>query len=275
MTPERKSNYSIVLALLAVLIGGVTLFVAHFRPIDLTTTLARSTYISNTLGGLPELYIGLALSADGPSSRSLSVLGVKGTITRIENGIAAGEKIGLVNSRKFEGLPTFLNGGDVVNLHKVLLVSDDSASSQIQRYSYWADELRRVFPEETEKIREIEAALRTLYFIDATVANTNREQSIENFFENILEERERRQSVDELNEVIAHLLKGKKTEDIQQLVFFKAGTYELELEVIDENDTARATETRRFSIDGVTSEVLVHRFGANLRFDMRDPADEQ
>ena len=258
MSPERKSNFSIALALLAVLISGFTLYVAHLRPIELTMTLEPWTYASNTSGGLPDLYLGLALSAEGPSSSSLSVRELQGTLTRIENGVAVGEELSLVASSGSEGLPTVLSGGEVINLPQVLLVSAESASVRIKRYAKWCNELRGIFPEKKSEIDQIESILKLPFFSDTIVPSI-----------------EAGDGVLSLTKLVSDLLKGGKVEDLQRVLFFRAGTYELQLQVIHENGDVGATETRQFSIDEVASKVLLHKFNENFRLDMRDPAGGQ
>ena len=271
MSPDRKSNFSIILAFLAVLIGGLTLYETHLRSIDLTMTLGRWAYISNTYGASPDLYIGLALSVEGPSSRSLSILELKGTLTRVD-GTDAQQEVSLVNSSR-AGLPTVINGGEVVNLPRVLLARADSASSLIERYTKWCKDLHAAFPQRTEEVNKIEKALMTPYFRDTTVENATQEQSDQ---KQSIEELIRKLTPDEdVDELIADLLKDGEARRLKEVIFFRAGIYELKIEAIDENSTARATETRRFSIDEIGSQVLLHQFNSNdLRFDLNLHANE-
>lgn len=263
MDIERKSSLSMTLATLAVAIAGTTLYVAHLHPAELAMAIPPGTYVSNTRGGLPDLYLAIALSAKGPSSKSLSVRSLRGDLTRIEDGKPARESVELVSSPKNKDLPTILHGGDVVNL-QVLLVSSELGSAEIARYNWWCDRLRDAFPERKDEVEDIRRMLRRLFFVNPFSSGVGDPT-----------DEDLTRSLTGVDGRISELLKDGEVEKLQQVLFFRAGMYRLKIEALLEDGTAGAMETRVFSIDETASEVLLRRFNTNFYVRLVDPSREK
>ena len=263
----RKSNVSIIVSLIALVLAFVPIYFKFFEPITLDFSISRDAYISNTYGGLPDINLSIALRANGPTRKSIIVNSAKITITNLQTK----ESHELISSFKEGEFPLILQGGDIAT-RTILFQVNDYIPQQIARYDAWYNKLTEVFPDDkTEVVNEICKQLKEPYLPvnrdkALTKVRTEFEELIEqfqdDFFQKSLAELEK---MKDLNSQISDLLHQQPVEQLQKLLFFMSGNYEMQIEILDPFDTSLAVQKRKFLIEDVVTKALQHRFNENLR----------
>ena len=258
----RKSNVSITVSLIALVLASVPIYFKFFEPIKLDFAISRDVYISNTWGGLPDLNLSIALRAKGPETKAIIVDSAKVTITNLQTK----EIYTLTNSSQDEKFPLILKGGESVARHHILLQVNDYIPEQMARYDAWFNMLIEVSPEDkTEVIEEIRKKLKEPYLpVNRDKVPTEFELR-KQFQSSLFEEIEDQEEMEELNRQISDLLRQQSVEQFRQLLFFMSGNYEMEIEILDPFDTKLAVQKRKFSIEDVVAKSLWYRFNENLR----------
>ena len=146
---RKLITLSLAVSIFAVLISAATLYITLLRPISLDMAVSRSAYISNTYGGIPDVYMEVSLWANGPTTKAVGVGSLKMTLTNE----ATGASHELVDQPDDEGFPTMIRGGEVA-AYRVLAIVDDYVTDEIERNDQWCDELAAIFPEGRNRLSE-------------------------------------------------------------------------------------------------------------------------
>ena len=257
----RKSNVSVTISLIALVLASVPIYFKFFEPIKLDFAISRDAYIANTYGGLPDLNLSIALRAKGPETKAIIVNSAKVTITNLQTK----EDHKLISSFREGEFPLILQGGDVAT-HTILFQVNDYIPEQMARYDAWFNMLIEVSPEDkTEVIEEIRKKLKEPYLpVNRDKIPTEFELR-KQFQSSLFEEIEDQKEMEELNRQMSDLLRQQPVEQLRQLLFFMSGNYEMEIEILDPFDTKLAVQKRKFSIEDIVAKSLWYRFNENLR----------
>ncbi len=243
MVATRKLNVvSIVLSLIAIVAAGVPIYLEFFSPIRLEIAVLRDAFISNTPGGVPDVQMYFALTANGPRTKIIVVDSVSVTITNRETSM--NHRLTPVSFQKF---PLVVQGGNVTNVDTLVTI-DDYIPTAIDRYDAWFDVLSELIPDKKDEITKMQQQVR------ATFLPSTRDES------EIPAERDPWD-----NEKIATWLAEVAVEDLSKVLFFVAGNYEMEIEILDPFGKVLTRQTRTFSIGEILSKTLRHRFNVNAR----------
>ena len=259
MKVNQKSNISVVLSVIAVAIACTTIYFEFFRPIKLDFAVARHSYISNTMGGIPDIRFQIAVRANGPATKAITIDSAKIVLKNIDTN----ESYTLISNPLGDIFPLVLQGGNSVT-KAPLFVVDYSLTEAIDLYDEWCNKLSKEFPMKTELIDEIRNKLKEPYLPvrsrDNTFQQTTNQSNfdLEDIFALYAEEQI------ELDEQISNLLALSSVEQLRKILFFLAGNYEIQIEIMDPFDQSLAVQKRKFSIDEVVSKSLQHRFNDNI-----------
>lgn len=110
MADNRKFLLSITLSMAALLLSGVTIYFEFFRSIKPDLLVSRHIYISNTLGGIPDVDVGFVIRADGPSTKTISL-----DAEVVLKNMRTGDEFRLFSAPKSGEFPIILEGGDIVS----------------------------------------------------------------------------------------------------------------------------------------------------------------
>ena len=261
----RKSNVSVTISLIALVLASVPIYFKFFEPIKLDFAISRDVYISNTWGGLPDLNLSIALRANGPETKALIVDSAKVTLTKLDaKDTKENLPYILTNSRQDKSFPLILKGGDVAS-HTIRFHVNDYIPKQIDRYNTWCKKLIELLPKgNAESINEICEELKEDFLLVGNNRSLQRDDIFKQVFlmaETVLEEKK------SLNDKISELLRQQsvEVEELQKLLFFMSGNYEMQIELLDPFGTSLAVQKHEFSIEEVVSKTLRHRFNKNLR----------
>lgn len=261
METNRKSNISVTFSLIALSMAFVTTYVEFFKPITLDFAISRDAYIANTVGGIPDVNLSIALRANGPTTKAIIVNSANVTITNLQT-----DESHILTSPSQEGeFPLILKGGDIIT-RSILFQVNDYIPEQIDRYDAWCNKLIKLFQDEADLIRNICNKLKEDFL---PVRGNNQVLIQPDYFSE-----SEHQTVDDLlrekyilDAQISKLLgrKSVEVEQLQRLLFFMSGNYEMQIEILDPFGTSLAVQKRKFSIDEIVSNSLRYKFNTNLR----------
>ena len=166
--------------------------------------------------------------------------------------------------------PLTLKGGDSVS-HSLLFQVNDYITEEIARYDDWCKKFIGVFPaDKTDLINEICKTLKERYLpVNHDKVSIEFEEKIQSKgFQKFLEELEKIEELERMQDLdsqISDLLHQQPVEQLQKLLFFMSGNYEMQIDLLDPFGTSLAVQKRQFSIDDVVSKSLRYKFNENLR----------
>ena len=241
MEANQKSNFSVVLSVIALLISGASIYLEFGRPIKLDLAVSRNAFISNTIGGIPDVNLYFTIRANGSSTRSVIVESVKVTLRNLQT---KNTHI-LFNDPRDGGFPTVLQGGAIIT-HGLLFSVNDSIPEAVERYKTWYSALSGLVPKKKDQIEKMREQMKETFLpikSDKTAPSSGERGND--------------------NEGIASLLSEVSVEEFPKILFFVSGNYEMEIEVLDQSGKSLALHKREFSIEDVFSQTLRHRFNDN------------
>ena len=275
MDAKRQSTASIIIAIVALLVSSVTLYFTFLDDIGVAIAVSPDIYVSNTIGGVPDVHVTLSIRADGPSTKSVLIQSAELVVENLstkDTHTLVGRTTGITPA-----FPTFLEGGDTVG-YELLFVVNDYVKQSVNRLESWFSRFVSLLPNEADEIEKIHERLKSEY-----LPVESRSDSEPDFFE-VLEALRRGTpqdlrtpienrdviSVEEINERISSILGNLSVENLGKVLFFTPGTYTVEVNILDPfGQIIAATHIREFSIDGVVSETLRHEFNTNIRVETR------
>ena len=260
---DLTSIVSLVIAVAAALTSIVTLYFTSFRRIRLVFAISHSAYVSNTYGGVPDLFICIALRANGPTTKAIAVDSIRVRLTNMRTNTT----IELINNPIDKILPAVVGGGDAIT-KRVMFVTDMDLSEEIRRYDDWCDRLVSAFPSKKELIDDIRAVRKNRFIYVADYSEkTQSTDGVEGSDTTSLERQLELSAKEELanSRALSDLLRSAPVEKIENLVFFSTGKYSAKFEVFDVYGNHLAVENRYFEIGSLVSNNLIHRFNANMR----------
>ena len=257
-----KSGVSIALAVLAVSISAVTLHLVHLGEVEMTLTAQNIVRPSNARGGLPDIEVTIELSAQGPSAKHLSVREIRGTLHTLD-GKTCTRPIHLVGSNRVRSrLPAILNGGEKRHL-PLLLVNDahnSPPSARIRKHTRWCQDLRIAAPV-SMKTKEVDRICKAFKEVAETLA-----------FDKLCQDDEDCKHRDAqgiaLDVAIGAVLSEVESTQLRDLLHFRAGKYELEVQAILGDNRVGAKESFQFEILEEDSGILAVNFNQNYPFRM-------
>ena len=267
-TPASSSRLPVVISAMALLISCVTLYVNHFRNVDLDVAISRDVYISNTLGGIPDANLSITLWANGPSTNAIAV----GSVRMILRNLDTDTTHTLVNNPRDVNnpletvFPAIVTGGSIAT-YNLLFQVDEYIPVRIDRYNAWSDALARAFPDQTTLVESIRSRLIEDFVPvdrgtapDGDTPSTSAAGALAALLSGNVSDQ-----ADDLNQDVWSLLQDAPVEQLRQLVFFTSGRYEVEVSVLDPLGNVLETQRRSFSIEDVVSQTLRYRFNVNTR----------
>lgn len=250
MNPNRKVNTSIFLSLGALFVALIPVYLEFGRSIGLDIVVSESAYISNTIGGVPDAQFSFALRANGPSSKAIAIRSIKITLKNTNTNV---QHVLMVSS-KSENFPLILNGGDVVTRSDLFIVNR-YLQQEINENDEWLNRLRQLVQDETD-LRKIEMIRRSLKKDYIPIEPDDHYEELSDYIRILPEE---------IDEQISNIIEKISIENLQRILFFMPGSYEMTIEALDPFDRILATHKRQFSIDATLSRSLHYKFNVNLR----------
>ena len=239
MPSNLKTYFPHIASIAAIIMSGFALYVDFFRSMDLDFYVSRHAYISNTVGGVPDINLTFSVRGNGPLRKAVALDSARIILKRTDTG----KTYNLMSNPRYENLPTIIEGGDVATFSPLLVV-DDSLSDTIKRNDDWCNTLKTILPNELDSIEEICYNLKKPYIGSSDSEHSQMEDS-------------------NIDESIKEILKKIPVEHIQRVLFFTSGNYEMEISLIKPSGESFGTETYKFSIDSIFSQSLMHNFNLN------------
>lgn len=267
MNSGTKATISFVLSFGAILVALGSVYFEFLRSISLDIAVSEDVYISNTIGGLPDIELSIALRAKGPPAKAITVglieVNLRNVNTENEHNLIFAEK---------ENLPLIVNGGDVVT-RSGLFISSSDIPTRIERDDKWFHRFSDLFPDQKDRIEEMRIRHREEFIStehDYSGLDYQGQEEPNPFLGFLMDNPLIRFSVElERKEkdikTIADLLRKVPIEKVHKFVFFMGHEYEIDIRVFDPFNTNLATHKRKFKIDGVLSQSLRDKFNKNLR----------
>lgn len=250
METDRKSNIAVIFSLIALVLVSVPIYFKFFEPIKLDFFISRDVSISNTWGGIPNVGLSLALRAKGPETKAIIVDSAEVTLKNLQTD----ESHILTKAFADVDFPLVLQGGEIATPNMLFHVND-YIPQQIARYDTWCDKLIEIFQDEADLIRSICNMLKE----DLLTVRGNKQvlRRLDYFSE----------PFNETEAQISKLLSEKsvEVEQLERLLFFMAGNYEMQIEILDPFGTSLAVQKRKFSIDEIVANSLRYKFNESLR----------
>ena len=260
MFDVEKSHVSMVLAVVAVVVSTITLYLVHLRGLELTLNVADVIHISNTRGGKPDIHLNLELSAQGASTNYLSVREIQGGLHTIADGkcIESVNMVGVpqggITLLSGSGLPAVINGGEKRHIHQLLFVDEvhrRSPSARMMEDEKWCRALKSAVSEGVKtKADRICSALAEL---DAEAHHREACRNDDNKCDGVFD----------IDEAIAEVLDSLKHTK-REFLYFRQGEYRLEVSVMLEDGHIGHTEIFKFWISDDDSDVLLDNYNKNL-----------
>ena len=257
MPVDLRSSIPIALSVVAIIASAVTIYLEFFRSISLDIAVSRHAYVSNTKGGLPDIHLSIAFRADGPEAKSITIDSARVTLIK-SNTSERHELISSSDSSSNEkSFPLILEGGDVVT-QRTLFSVDYNITELLNQYDTWCDKLVNVFPDQSELVNSIRNDLKSR-FLPTSVDDTEEDDSESTSDDSIMVILANEMTgMSDVDQHVASLLSSASVQEIQNLLFFVSGSYEMKIEVLDPFGSILAPHQRSFTIDEVVSKILRH-----------------
>lgn len=234
----------------AILVSAVALYFSAIRGIDVELAVSPYVYISNTLGGLPDMRIRFAIYANGPSTRFVPIRSSEVIVKSLESPDDGELTLSIPESVVSDsGFPIILQGGKGYSGDE-LFQHVEGMNDRVNRITRWFDKFSNSLPGEESTVTELD-----------------------NFARNSLiplAEYDGPEHLD-MDSKIKGLLKKitglprQETRNVylNELLYFRRGEYEIEFVVRGIDGRELASYKDVISVDAVLDEVLMSRFNEN------------
>jgi hypothetical protein len=250
MSNGHSSRLPVVISSFALAVSIAATYWNLWRPVTLELELGSTpdVFLSNTLGGVADAAVNIALRGNGSPDQALLVQQLRMTITP-----DGGKGIVLESNRSNDGrgpsIPLIVRGKDVVSAQFFFRVND-YVPDQISRFETWCDGLGKFG--DPSSVKEMKAALRAfalneeLPIKDESAAFTGGTR-------------------DRIRELARKILDGREPDQLRSVLFLSAGNYEVEISAIGANATELDRKRFSFVLDETMSKVLRRQFDVNVR----------
>lgn len=248
MWAEVRAYLALSLSVLAAGISAAALYFGAWRSIDVELAVSPRAYISNAVGGLPDIWIRFAIHANGASAKAVSIQSPYISITNVETDQKFTLSISESDVVK-TGFPIILQGGSGYSSDEHF-EHVESVGETLDVHAEWFDKLSEHLPGRKDKVEELSAFVRhTLIPIDEyTPKHIDVNSAIGEL----------------LGEIFDMPRVEERTSHLDDLLYFRPGEYEMEFVVKDTNGRLLATRESKISITDVLEETLIRNFNRSV-----------
>ena len=258
-------------SVIAVVLSIYTLYETFLRDIEIDMAVGKYIYISNTIGGIPDIYLHLVFYAEGPPTKNIVIHEIRAVL---EKEGEPEKKYELVNNQNPDNesvIPMIIKGGNSQNYSELLIVDEfQDIAKQIKLTSNWYDNLARYFPEKRKVIEGWKNAHRGRYIPNnnltgnldkqlllGALLETNGEINLQDILDNS----------EDRDEEIGELL--KTATDIDGLYAFGVGSYSLLITAVDPTGNEIVKKQTTFRISDTLSNTMKFRFNQNVKVELK------
>lgn len=246
---------AVIIATGALLVSLATAYWNLWRRVRLSMRVSNDLYISNTLGGVPDVIVSVVFHGSGSPNH---IATVQRLLLQLKNETTHKQILleGL-RAERGERLPFLVPGSSTV-AKRLMFQTNDYVSDEISRVTDWCDALKTIVePSKHFSLDNLRGILRKRSLGEGISANDDNEDTTKEL------------SKHEFQNKFANLIEGLPPDKLETVLFVTAGRYTGVLTAQNELGRTLATQKFTFDVDAILSDTLRNQFDTNVRVQLK------